>query len=118
MTTSTTVEPQDLRIGMFIHLDGGWMSHPFPLSSFKISNAEQIETIRSLGLKKVRWSPERSDLLPEAPAPVPAPPAAEAEATPVPVEASASTRKPAATCAASTMRSPANPPRHAMERRR
>jgi hypothetical protein len=43
----------------------GWMSHPFPLSSFKISNAEQIETIRSLGLKKVRWSPERSDLPPE-----------------------------------------------------
>ena len=59
---TSTVEPQDLRIGMFIHLDGGWMSHPFPLSSFKIASAEQIQTIRSLGLKKVRWSPERSDL--------------------------------------------------------
>ncbi|WP_374568452.1 HD-GYP domain-containing protein [Ideonella sp.] len=63
---TSTVEPQDLRIGMFIHLDGGWMSHPFPLSSFKISNAEQIDTIRSLGLKRVRWSPERSDLPAEA----------------------------------------------------
>lgn len=55
------VEPQDLRIGMFVHLDVGWMSHPFPLSSFKIGSREQIETIRSLGLKKLRWSPERSD---------------------------------------------------------
>jgi HD-GYP domain-containing protein (c-di-GMP phosphodiesterase class II) len=59
---TSIVEPQDLRIGMFIHLDGGWMSHPFPLSSFKITSAEQIGTIRSLGLKRVRWSPERSDL--------------------------------------------------------
>lgn len=59
---TSTVEPQDLRIGMFIHLDGGWMSHPFPLSSFKINSSEQIETIRALGLKKLRWSPERSDL--------------------------------------------------------
>ncbi|HJV69680.1 HD-GYP domain-containing protein [Ideonella sp.] len=63
---TSTVEPQDLRIGMFIHLDGGWMSHPFPLSSFKIASTEQIETIRSLGLKRVRWSPERSDLPVEA----------------------------------------------------
>lgn len=63
---TSTVEPQDLRIGMFIHLDGGWMSHPFPLSSFKITNMGQIETIRSLGLKRVRWSPERSDLPVEA----------------------------------------------------
>ena len=59
---SVTVEIQELRVGMFIHLDLGWMSHPFPLSSFKISSAEQIETIRSLGLPRLRWSPERSDL--------------------------------------------------------
>ena len=53
----------DLQIGMFIHLDMGWMSHPFPLSSFKITSSEQIATIRSLGLTQVRWSPERSDLV-------------------------------------------------------
>ncbi len=63
---TSTVEPQDLRIGMFIHLDGGWMSHPFPLSSFKITSSQQIETIRSLGLKRIRWSPERSDLAVDA----------------------------------------------------
>ena len=82
---ATTIEPQELRIGMFVHLDGGWMSHPFPLSSFKISNAEQIETIRSLGLKKVRWSPERSDLLPEPATPAAAT-AGPATPEPAPVE--------------------------------
>jgi len=52
----------DLRIGMFIHLEGGWLAHPFPLSNFKISSPQQIATIRSLGLKSVRWSPDKSDL--------------------------------------------------------
>lgn len=55
------IEVEALRVGMFIHLDVGWMSHPFPLSSFKIVSADQIATIRSLGLKRVRWSPEHSD---------------------------------------------------------
>jgi len=58
------IAAEALRIGMFIHLDGGWMSHPFPLSSFKISADSQIATIRALGLK-VRWCPERPE--PEAP---------------------------------------------------
>lgn len=65
-----TVAVQDLKIGMFIRLDGGWMSHPFPLSSFRISSDEQIATIRSLGLKHVTWLPEKSDL-PQAPQPSP-----------------------------------------------
>jgi HD-GYP domain-containing protein (c-di-GMP phosphodiesterase class II) len=51
-----------LRIGMFVHLNVGWMSHPFPLSSFKLTSNDQIETIRSLGLARLTWSPERSDL--------------------------------------------------------
>lgn len=58
------IEVNDLRVGMFIHLDMGWMSHPFPLGSFKIANAEQVATIRSLGVRKVRWSPTQSDPLP------------------------------------------------------
>ncbi|MFZ2990721.1 HD-GYP domain-containing protein [Ideonella sp.] len=58
---TTTVAIADLRVGMFIHLDVGWMSHPFPLSSFKITSLDQIETIQGLGLRQVRWSPERSD---------------------------------------------------------
>lgn len=46
---------------MFIHLDLGWMSHPFALSSFRIASASEIATIRSLGLARVRWSPEHSE---------------------------------------------------------
>lgn len=28
----------DLRIGLFVYIDLGWISHPFPLNSFKISS--------------------------------------------------------------------------------
>ena len=58
---SATIAVEDLRVGMFVMLDGGWLSHPFPLSSFRIASAEQIATIRGLGLERVRWSPEKSD---------------------------------------------------------
>ena len=76
------IEVADLRVGMFIHLDMGWMSHPFPLGSFKIANAEQIATIRSLGVQRLRWSPAQSDVrgadaadaVEAAPAPEPAAP--------------------------------------------
>ena len=47
---------------MFIHLDLGWMSHPFPLSSFKLSSDDQLVTLRRLGLAQVRWNPEKSDM--------------------------------------------------------
>lgn len=58
---AATIATADLQVGMFIHLDLGWMSHPFALSSFRIADAGQIATIRSLGLARVRWSPEQSD---------------------------------------------------------
>lgn len=58
---SNTVAVTDLRVGMYVHLDLGWMDHPFPLSSFRIASADQIATIRSLGLQRVRWVPEKSD---------------------------------------------------------
>jgi HD-GYP domain-containing protein (c-di-GMP phosphodiesterase class II) len=59
---TTPIHASALRIGMFVHLNVGWMSHPFPLSSFKLTSNEQIETIRSLGLTRLTWSPERSDV--------------------------------------------------------
>jgi len=64
-TVIETIEVAALKIGMHIHLDGGWMSHPFPRSSFKISSLDQIATLRSLGLGCVRWSPQDSDLAPD-----------------------------------------------------
>ncbi len=77
----STVAVQDLKIGMFIRLDLGWMSHPFPLSSFRISSADQIATLRGLGLDRVVWLPEKSDLPEEGRAePVPLAPVAIDEA--------------------------------------
>ena len=76
---SNSVAVGELRVGMFVHLDLGWMSHPFPLSSFKISSPDQIETIRGLGLKALRWAPEKSD-----PIVAPAPPVVVPAATPAP----------------------------------
>lgn len=58
---SCTVAVDELSVGMYIHLDGGWLSHPFPLSSFRISSPEQIATLRGLGLSRVRWALEKSD---------------------------------------------------------
>src|SRR5262245_24239660 len=57
---SATIAIDDLRVGMFVHLDLGWWAHPFALSSFKLTSADQITTIRGLGLTQVRWSPEKS----------------------------------------------------------
>jgi putative nucleotidyltransferase with HDIG domain len=53
---------EELRVGMFVHLGLGWWAHPFALSSFLITTPEQLQTIRGLGLKTVRWSPEKSRL--------------------------------------------------------
>ncbi len=61
---SGKIDVDGLRVGMFIHLDLGWMSHPFPVGSFRITHAQQIDKIRSLGLKQLRWSPEKSELAP------------------------------------------------------
>lgn len=56
------IDVGQLRIGMFVELDVGWMAHPFPSGSFKLSSAKQIDAIRSLGLTQVRYVPEKSDL--------------------------------------------------------
>ena len=53
MTEAQThyIEPAQLRIGMYIYLDMGWMDHPFPVSSFEIRNQDQLQ-LRSLGFSK------------------------------------------------------------------
>jgi putative nucleotidyltransferase with HDIG domain len=58
------IEVSRLRPGMFIHLDIGWMSHPFTLNSFLIKSPGQIETIKKLGLTKVHYSPAKSTVPP------------------------------------------------------
>jgi putative nucleotidyltransferase with HDIG domain len=53
-----------LRVGLFVHLDLKWFEHPFAFNNFKIKDEEQIRIIRSLGLEKLRYDPARSDLRP------------------------------------------------------
>ena len=95
---SMTVEIEELRVGMFVHLDLGWWAHPFALSSFLVTSPDQLATIRGLGLKKLRWSPEKSRLVdpadpaePEAPggADDPQATAVDASAGDAPVDAAA-----------------------------
>ncbi len=50
-----------LRVGQYVHLDLKWFEHPFAFGHFKIKSEEQIATLRDLGLKTVRISPELGD---------------------------------------------------------
>lgn len=59
---SEFIDIHQLKTGMFIELELGWMSHPFPKGRFTISSEKQIEIIQGLGLKRVRYYPEKSDL--------------------------------------------------------
>lgn len=58
---SELINVSELRTGMFVELELGWMAHPFPTGSFRITSERQIEVIRSLGLTQVRYVPSRSD---------------------------------------------------------
>lgn len=49
-----------LQVGLYVHLDMKWFEHPFAFSHFKIKSEDQIKTLRSLGLKSVRFRPELS----------------------------------------------------------
>lgn len=75
-TTRQTLPVAELRVGLYVHLDLGWMDHPFPFGSFKIGSQQQIDTIRGLGLSQVRWDPSKSDVptANSAPGPSPTPP--------------------------------------------
>lgn len=55
------IDVSQLRVGLYVHLDLGWMDHPFTLSNFKLKDEDQINTIRKIGLKKLRYDPNRSD---------------------------------------------------------
>jgi len=61
------VKPDQLCVGLYVHLDLNWTKHPFSFSSFKIEKPDQIAIIRSLGLEKIRYTPQKSDCHPSAP---------------------------------------------------
>nr|WP_315469602.1 HD domain-containing phosphohydrolase [uncultured Undibacterium sp.] len=56
------ISPDDLKIGMYIYLDIGWMDHPFPVNSFEVRTQDQIMKLRGLGLQQIRYAPEKSHL--------------------------------------------------------
>lgn len=58
------IYPDQLCVGLYIHLDLSWMQHPFALSSFKIKDAGQIKTLQGMGLERIRFDPMRSDAVP------------------------------------------------------
>lgn len=59
---SVLINVEELRVGMFVRLDIGWMNHPFPTSSFRITSADQIQVLRDLGLTQVHYLPSKSVL--------------------------------------------------------
>jgi putative nucleotidyltransferase with HDIG domain len=58
------IDVSQLQVGIYVHLDLGWMDHPFTLSNFKVKDEEQISIIKKTGLKKLRYDPKRSDCQP------------------------------------------------------
>lgn len=75
------IEVGQLQVGLYVHLDLGWMDHPFTLSNFKLKDEEQILKIKKIGLKKLRYDPKRSDC-----EPLPVTPATPASTTTAAVE--------------------------------
>lgn len=61
------ISAEQLCIGLYVHLDLGWMQHSFAFSNFKIKDDEQVRKIRALNLKKIRYDPRRSDVVPYFP---------------------------------------------------
>ena len=122
------IDVHALRVGMFVHLDVGWMAHPFPLSSFKITSPQQLAAIRALGLTRVRWNPQQSDPVETVGGPLPDPaaamPAAEAgagaAASAVQPDSRPADAPPASVPAAAPSAGPAvePPPRERVGRRR
>lgn len=64
MPDNSNLTMDQLRVGLYIVLDLKWFEHPFAFSHFKIKSEEQIKTLRSLGLKTVRYNPNLSDISP------------------------------------------------------
>lgn len=58
------IATDQLEIGMYIHLDLGWLDHPFSLPSFKIRTEDQIDIIKKMKLDRVRYDPKQSDAPP------------------------------------------------------
>lgn len=58
------IDVDRIRPGIYVVLDLGWQSHPFAFSSFTVRTDEQLRQLRALGLRQVRYCPDRSQVEP------------------------------------------------------
>lgn len=61
MNRFVAIDIGQLRIGMHVHLETGWLRHPFPVNSFKVVTQEQLSVIQTLGLSAVQVDLSKSD---------------------------------------------------------
>lgn len=62
--TLPLIDVARVRPGVYVVLELGWRDHPFPLNRFTIKDERQLAQLLALGLKQVRWCPERSTAQP------------------------------------------------------
>lgn len=58
------IHPDQLCIGLYIHLDLGWMKHSFTFSNFEIKDENQLQKVKALNLSQIRHDPNRSKCAP------------------------------------------------------
>lgn len=63
-TSPHFIHPDQLCIGLYIHLDIGWMKHSFTFNNFEIKNEDQIDKVKALKLSQIRYDPNRSKAKP------------------------------------------------------
>lgn len=59
------IDVTEVQIGTYVVLDVGWTNHPFMRSRFVVRTTEQLDQIRGLGFKRVRYCPTRSQVAPQ-----------------------------------------------------
>lgn len=62
MSDLIQVPVEKLVPGMYVTINLSWLKHPFAFNSFLIKSQDEINTIRSLGLKEIQVDPGRSKL--------------------------------------------------------
>ena len=82
MSASTLhISPDQLCVALYTPLDLSWWEHDFAFSHFKTKDEGQIQALRALGHKQLRYDPARSDC---PPLPLPTDPTPAAVAAPAP----------------------------------
>ena len=51
----------ELRVGLYIKIEGSWFSHPFPTNTFKVKYQKELSTLRGLKKVTILYDPEKSD---------------------------------------------------------